>query len=324
MQKLIPIFLKFIGGVLILVGLVGAYYGPLEIYVFYLFSEGGQFHYPGFGVGTIWFAYLVIQNMGYYIVAAICIPAGYGHLKLRRWALTLVRLFSWFWLGAGILLFINLLFIVPVVLKLNLSWEVLLTRASIIGLFAIIMLILLPTLSLWFYKSKKVQAIFEAQDQNLYWTERYPFSLLALLLLLTMMIVVMHITILFQALFPLFGQFILGRQSVYLISLCILLLGILMYEIVKLKIWAWWGTIGFLSALTISSLISFSRYSFYDIISMMDLPVYEMDFLNQMTVLHDFRLVVLAAGPLVTALGLLIYSKRYFEKADEPNPSVIG
>ena len=322
MQKLLTIFLKFIGGGLILVGLVGAYYGPLEIYVFYLFSEGGQFHYPGFGVGSIWFAYLVIQNLGYYVVAVICIPLGIGHLKLRRWSLTLARLFSWFWFGAGILLFINLLLVVPAMLQLEPGQEVLLSRAGIIGVFAFITLILLPTLALWFYQSKKVQAIFEARDQNLYWTERYPFPLLALLLLLLIIIVVLHIAIFFQALFPLFGQFIFGRQSIYIIALCILLLGVLMYGIAQLKNWAWWGSLGLLSVLMVSSILSFSRYSFYDIILMMDLPAYEIDFLNQVTLLHDFRLVVLIASPFMTALGLLIYSKRYFRKVNKPGPLV--
>ncbi len=89
MIKLIRVLLKIIGFALILVGLVAAFYGPLEIFVFYLFSEGGRFHYDGFGVGSIWFAALVVQNIGYYVIAAICIPIGIGHLKLRRWALTL-------------------------------------------------------------------------------------------------------------------------------------------------------------------------------------------------------------------------------------------
>lgn len=52
MQKLLPNFLRTTGLALILVGMVAAYYGPLEIYVFYFFSDGGRFHYDGFGVGS--------------------------------------------------------------------------------------------------------------------------------------------------------------------------------------------------------------------------------------------------------------------------------
>ncbi|MBN1152236.1 MAG: hypothetical protein JXA58_03405, partial [Dehalococcoidia bacterium] len=103
-DKGISVFLQLCGLVLLLIGLVGAAYGPLEIYVFYFFSEGGQFHYQGFGFGSLWFAALVVQNLGYYVVAALLIPVGLGHFKLRRWTLTLTRLYLWFWLGAGVLL----------------------------------------------------------------------------------------------------------------------------------------------------------------------------------------------------------------------------
>lgn len=63
MNKLIPLFLKFVGIGLTIIGIVGVYYGPLEIYVFYLFSQGGPFYYDGFGMGSLWFASLVVMNL---------------------------------------------------------------------------------------------------------------------------------------------------------------------------------------------------------------------------------------------------------------------
>lgn len=81
------LFLKLIGVILILAGIVAVYYGPLEIHCYYLFSEGGRFHYDGFEIGSSGFAALVVQNIGYYIIAALLIPVGIGHVKLRRWAL---------------------------------------------------------------------------------------------------------------------------------------------------------------------------------------------------------------------------------------------
>ncbi len=314
MQKFIHFFLKLIGAVLVVLGMVAAYYGPLEIYVFYLFSEGGLFHYPGFGVGSFWFAALVLQNLGYYIVAALFIPVGIGHVKLRRWALTLMQLYLWFWLVTGLLLAVNLLLLMPVVLNLEISPNVLLPRVFLVSAFALISLILLPALSLWFYKSQKVRATFEIQDAKIYWTECYPFPLLALLLLFIIMILVMHLAIFFQVIFPWFGQFILGRQSIDLIALCILILGVLIYGIVQLKKWAWWGALMYLALLSTSALLSFSRHSFSEILQMMDLPAYEIEFLGQLTLLSDFHLTLLAAAPLFAGLGLLIYSKRFFDK----------
>lgn len=45
---------------------------------------------------------------------------------------------------------------------------------------------------------------------------------------------------------------------------------------------------------------------------MMNLPAYEMGFLDKMTILHDYHLLGLITLPLLIALGLIIYSKRYF------------
>jgi hypothetical protein len=317
MQQLTLNFLRIIGVVLILVGIVAAYYGPLEIFVFYLFSEGGRFHYDGFGMGSLWFAALVVQNIGYYIIAALFIPVGIGHLKLRRWALTLTQLYILFWLAAGILLVGNLIVLVSSVFKLDLSRIVLFVRLSIIGISSFIVLILLPLLALWFYKSEKVGSLFQEHDSNLYWTERYPFPLLALLLLFVVMIIVMHIAIFFQALFPMFGQIMLGRRPVYILSLCILILGFLIYGTLRLKIWAWWSSLVYVSLLTISSVMSFSRHSFYDIILMMNLPANEMQFLDKMILLHDYHLVALFAPPLLVTLALIVYSKRYFQKSGD-------
>ncbi len=314
MQKLTLYFLRTVGVVLLLVGLVAAYYGPLEIFVFYLFSEGGRFYYDGFGMGSFWFADLVVQNIGYYVIAALFIPIGIGHVKLRRWALSLTQLCLWFWLGVGILLFGNLILLIPSVFKLELNRDVLLFQSVAVGVSSFLILVLLPILAIGFYKSEKVKTVFEARDPNRYWTEKYPLPLLALLLLYAVMIVAMHITIFFQGLFPMFGQIIFGRPAAYVIALCILILGILIYGTVGLKKWAWWGSLVYILLLTISTILSFSRYSFYDIILMMNLPAYEMGFIDKMILIHDYRLVGLLAIPLLVTLGLIIYSKRYFVK----------
>jgi len=134
MKRWIPLLLKSVGVMLTLVGLVAVYYGPLEIYVFYLFSEGGHFHYEGFGMGSFWFGALVVQNLGYYIIAALCLPIGIGHLKICRWALTITRLYLWFWLGSGVLLLGNSLLLISPTMDLNLTRDVLAIRLAILAL----------------------------------------------------------------------------------------------------------------------------------------------------------------------------------------------
>jgi len=111
----------------------------------------------------------------------------------------------------------------------------------------------------------------------------------------------MHISIFVQNIFPIFGQIILGRASVYWISLCILILGILTVGIIRLKDWVWWGSLVYLSLLSVSSLISFSQHSFYEIIQMISLPTFEKELLEELTLVHDLYLVGLVAAPLLAA-----------------------
>jgi hypothetical protein len=128
----------------------------------------------------------------------------------------------------------------------------------------------------------------------------------------------------FQAMFPMFGRILLGRQSVYIIAMCILISLILIYGIVQLKTWAWWGSLVYVSLLTISTVMSFAGYSFYNVVEIMKLPAYEMEFLDKMALIHDYPLVGLVASPLLIALGLIIYSKRYFGKDNRlQNPAEV-
>ena len=87
-----------------------------------------------------------------------------------------------------------------------------------------------------------------------------------------------------------------------------------MFGIVRLKLWAWWGALGYTAALPISSLLTYSRYTFIEILDRMNLPAFELAFLDRLTPLQDFHLVVLTSVPLLVLLGLLVYSKRYYGK----------
>jgi hypothetical protein len=310
--RILPTLLRFVAVPLIAVGIVAAYYGPLEIHVFYLFSEGGRFHYDGFGMGSVWFAALVVQNLGYYLVAALCLPVGIGHLKLRRWAHTLTLLYCWFWLGAGILLFGHFLWLVPSVLGLEPDPTLGRLQVVPIAIVSFVALVVAPAVALGIYRGAAVRSVFEAHDPNRYWTERIPLPVLALLLLFGAMIIVLHLAYFFQGLFPFFGAILLGRPSAHLLALSILLLGILMVGVFRLRRWAWWGSLVTLTALTLSSALSFSRVTFYDLILRMDLPAYEIEFIDRMRVIHDLPLAGLIVVPLLIALALLIHSRRYF------------
>ena len=49
------LILALVGVLLMCVGIVAAFFGPLEMVCFYFFSEGGRFAYEGFGFGSFMF-----------------------------------------------------------------------------------------------------------------------------------------------------------------------------------------------------------------------------------------------------------------------------
>jgi hypothetical protein len=108
--------IAIIGVVLLLGGIAVGFLGPLEMYCFYLFSEGGRFHYAGFGFGSFMFGNIASQIVGYYLLAALFIPLGYGHIKgillldfsiaclvCLLWGTLRLKLWAWWvsviWLG---------------------------------------------------------------------------------------------------------------------------------------------------------------------------------------------------------------------------------
>jgi multisubunit Na+/H+ antiporter MnhB subunit len=103
--------LAVIGCLLLLIGIAAALLGPAEMYCFYLFSEGSRFHYEGFGFGSFMFGNIASQIVGYYLIAIVLIPLGYGHLKVRRWARTLALTLVGFWLVVGVPLIVVFAFV---------------------------------------------------------------------------------------------------------------------------------------------------------------------------------------------------------------------
>ncbi len=299
------VILVLIGGFLLLSGVVIGFFGPLEMYCFYLFSEGGRFHYEGFGFGSFMFGNIAAQIIGYYLIAAVCVPLGYGHLTARRWARKLTLTLLWFWVVFGIPLIVVFLF------TLFSSKEL----SIIAGLAALVIAglayFVAPWLLMRFYRSRDVRLTFEMRDPKPSWIDDLPQPVLVLGTLLLFFIVVLHIPIFFSGIFPFFGLLLVDLAGIMMIDVSIFCLAGLTWGVLKLKPWAWWGSLVYLSLLTVSVAVTFSQYSLADILSRMRFPPTEIGFLDGLP-FHGFHLALALGVPLLITLGLLVFSKRYF------------
>ena len=299
-----PILIVF-GAILLLAGVAMALTGPLEMYCFYLFSEGGRVEYEGFGFGTFMFAYIAAQIVGYYLIAMVAMPLGYGHIMRLQWARTLSLTVLGFWLVAGIPLMVAFMFVLLASKEVSLP-TVLIALIGLALSYAVV-----PALLIRFYRSRDVRLTFEAKDPRSPWIEDVPLPVLVDCAVFGLTIAVLHVLILFNGVFSLFSTLIFDLQGIALIDLSILILVVLTWGLLRLRRWAWWGALVYWGFLTFSSSAALSRMTFADILAHMKFAPLEVEALHGIPI-HGAHLAVLAGIPLLVTLGLLAYSRRYF------------
>jgi hypothetical protein len=301
-----------IGIVLLLVGVAAAFLGPFELYSFHLFSEGGRFHYEGFGFGSFMFANIAVQVGGYYVIAMLLIPLGYGHLKVRRWARTLAETLLWSWLVLGVPLVIVAFFMLTSVKNLFLA----------AGIIAAVLLVLsyvaVPWLLIRFYRGRNVRLTFEGKDERIYWTERVPVPVLVLCFLYAFYVVALHIPILLNGVVPFFGRFLSGLHGILVLDLSILSLVVLLVGTAGRRTWAWWGGLTLFCLAVISLIVTLVPSNYEDILAAMDFPVREIEFLGGIPAQGTHFAIVIGI-PLLLILGALLASRRHFG-IDDPAP----
>jgi len=294
-----------IGALLLLAGIAAAILGPVEMYCFYLFSEGGRFHYEGFGFGSFMFGNIACQIGGYYLIAAVAIPLGYGHLKVRRWARKLSLTLLWFWLVVGLPLIVMLFLMLVTAKELSLAAVVIVAIALVLSYLA------LPGLLIRFYRGRNVRLTFEVHDPKTYWIEELPLPALVLSSLYIFYIFALHVPILFNGIVPFFGIFLHDLQGIALLDLLIACLACLVWGTLRLKAWAWWGSLIYFGVVTASSILTLARSSYADILSLMKFAPTEMEALQGVPA-QGLHFAILIGIPLLATLSAIVVSKRHF------------
>ncbi|MBN1311309.1 MAG: hypothetical protein JXB30_07805 [Anaerolineae bacterium] len=300
--------LKVFGVLLLLIGFFFAFVGMVEMYCFYLFAEGGRFHYEGFGFGTFMFANIATQIAGYYVIAVIGIVLGAGHLGLKRWAhdLSLTLFVSWLIVGLPLTLIALLMFITakdPTAISFLLALP-----------FAALVYPVAPFLLMRFYRSRAVCHTFEQADPHPSWLADIPLPVRVLCVLMILNILTLHGMVLLNGLFPFFGVLFIDLHGIMALDVLFLLLGILTWGLARLKLWAWWGTLIIFAALTVSTLVTLPRYTVGSILDMMAFAPIEMDAFSNLPFLSASPTLA-AVLPLLTMLGLIGWTYRHFRGA---------
>jgi len=309
--------LMALGLVLLLAGIGCAFLGPVELYVFYLFSEGGRFYFEGFRFGSFMFGNIALQVAGYYLAAVLLVPLGYGHLRLRRWARSLALALLWTWLLLGVPLLAVVFFMAVSVKDFSAAGGV----AFVVLLAASYLVV--PWLGIRFYEGRHVRGTFEAHDARPGALEARPLAILVICLLDLFFLVALHVPLLFGGLFPAFGTLLGGLEGIYVIDAAVLLLGLLLWGTWRQRAWAWWGSAAYYALLAATWIVTFAQTSYAELLAWLRLAPVEMQAMSGIP-LQGYEVGLFAGLPMLACLGVLVASGRHFGQRMEKRTSSVA
>lgn len=295
--------IRLIGTALLLVGVVSALLGPAETHVFYWFEEGGRFHYEGVGFGSLMFANIAIQIVGYYVIALLCIPLGYGHVKLRWWAPAIMTTLLIVWLIVGLPL--SLMALMILVTSKNMS----LASLPFVAIVFILLYPVLPIVLLRFYRSPSSRHAFRTAESSPNWLSETPESVKVAVSLMVLLALVLHFPLLVGGVFPLFGHVVYGLAGTVLLDLAIAVTVVLIWGVVQRYRWSWWGTVVFLGLITLASAATFLTIPPHDIVARMPLAPLEMEALSEIP-MRGYQVALFVGVIPTAALVMLAVSRR--------------
>ena len=299
------LFLVALGLALLLAGIACAFIAPVELHVFYLFSEGGRFYYEGFRFGSFMFGNIAVQVAGYYLIATLLIPLGYGHVALRRWVRPAALAFLWTWLLLGVPLLVVLFFMTVSVKPFSTAGGVVFVVLLAASYF------LLPWLGIRFYQGRNVRGTLEACDPQPAALEARPLAVLVICLLDLFFLIALHVPLLYRGLFPVFGSLWGALEGTYLTAAAVLVLGLLLWGTWQQRVWAWWGSAAFYGLLAASWLVTFAQTSYTELLAWLQFAPTEMEALSGIP-LQGYEIGLFAGLPMLACLALILANRRHF------------
>jgi hypothetical protein len=301
------VIVKILGIIQLLIGFSTLVIAPIEIYSFYLFSEGGVFYYDGFGIGSFIHGLVVAQIFAFYGIGLLFILIGYGHIKLKKWTLNLSISTIWFWIIFGLPVMV---FFLPLLAmkEINTQYPILL-----IAFAALLLIIVIPALLLLFYNQKTVKELFRPQNDLENESQIMPVCSYLVLLVHSLFILLFHILIFYQGIFPMFGKFLTSLSGITVYGFLILIMILLIYGLLNKVYISWVVSIILFSTLIVSSTITILGYKYTEIIELLKLPKLENDIFLKFP-LKSIYLLIPVLYILTTSLIIIIRSKKYFIK----------
>jgi hypothetical protein len=260
----------------------------------------------------------------YGVLAVALIWLGIGSIQARRWARALLLIFSWSWLGLGIIMLIAMGFIMPKVFANMPASGAAHQPAMPPGAMTLMMVfmfvffgvffVLAPAVWVFFYNSRHVKATCEARDKVTRWTDACPLPVLGLCLWLLFSVPMMLMMPLAgHGVMPFFGIFLTGVPGTLACLVIAALWSYAAWLIYHLKPQGWWLILVALIVFMVSSLLTFARHDVLEMYQLMGYPQAQIDQIQKTGLLTANRMSWLMSLSVLPFLGYLIFVKKYFQ-----------
>jgi hypothetical protein len=265
--------------------------------------------------------------------AVIFVGMGIGSILARRWARAISLVVGWLWLAFGATSLVGLVLYVPALMEglgeASRDSQVSQAQLTMIGnvvktimiVFDLVFMLLLPAGLVLFYGSRHVKATCEVLDPKERWTDRVPLPVLALILLLGFgaLQCVAGALVPFRML-PFFGRMVHGPPAGILLMALGVALAVLARGVYRLDTRAWAATVGLWIVGWISSILTWTGLEPAELVEAMGLPEGGGEALPAYLTEGSTMLLFTCAGG-VAWLGFLLYLKRYFPERGVPDPT---
>ncbi len=261
----------------------------------------------------------------YGALAAWFISMGYGSIRARRWARSLVVATSWLGLVCGGAGTISMLFMGDVFKAMEgkdtgqvppglgqIMYPVMI--ATMLTFYVII-----PGILLLFYSGRNVKATCEFRNPNPSWTDAVPMPILIQTIVLAFYSVGILSMAGYRFATPFFGMTLTGFPgaiAILSISLCCAFLARGSY---RLQPMAWWGTVAVILFWGTSAFVTFLWGNIMEFYAAMGMPEVQLNAIRPLIEGGSMQTFIVWATPLwlVCILSFFVYTKRFFVGRDK-------
>ncbi len=257
------------------------------------------------------------------------ISLGYGSIRKRRWARSLLVIFSWTWLLTGIFAVGLLMAFLPDLAE-GISRSIaaqggpkplpVMIHTALFSMlvFSTSFLVVIPAIWVFFYGSKNVRITCEVEDDQERWTDRCPPTVLAVSLWLGISVPMMvMMAFAYHGVFPFFGLMLSGLPGGLMYLMVAAVWGYAAWATYHLRMIGWWVTTVSFCLLMASAWMTFLQHDLIEMYRLMGMPPQQ---LQQIEILGPaLRPMMLWSSGLFQAplLLSLIWIRKYFNRPPE-------